>query len=307
MTDANFILTLGKVLIAAAWADGEVTNAETNCLKDLLFQLPGLTGREWASLEMYIEAPVGPDERERLLDQLRAALRSSKDRKLAIEFMDRLGAADGAVTSDETIVLNAMKSELQSASVGLFSQLGHVLDDALMRRQAAIEQAPNREAYFEDFIKNKVYYGIQRRADSGGAKLEVPEPRLRKLSLAGGLMARVAHVDREISQGEREAMVAALQAGWDLKAEEAEFVVTVALDEIGPEMDYYRLTRQFFTTTDEQERSRFLEVLFAIAAADGMATNEEIEEIRTIANTLRLSHRQFIQAKLTIPKEKRAN
>ncbi len=91
MADANFILTLGKVLIAAAWADGEVTTAEINCLKDLLFQLPGLTGREWAMLEMYIEAPVGAAERERLLEQLRGSLRSGKDRKLALEFIDRLG------------------------------------------------------------------------------------------------------------------------------------------------------------------------------------------------------------------------
>ncbi len=307
MANTNFILTLGKVLIAAAWADGEVTNAEINCLKDLLFQIPGLTGREWASLEMYIEAPVGPDERDRLLDQLRTALRSSKDRKLAIEFIDRLGTADGAVTSEETIILEAMKSELQSASVGLFGQLGHVLDDALQRRQAALQEAPNREAHFEDYIKNKVFYGIQRRIDLDGRELNIPEPRLRGLCLAGGLMARVAHADREITQGERQAMVAALQAGWDLEPDEAEFVVAVALDEIGPEMDYYRLTRQFFTTTDEGERSRFLEVLFAIAAADGMATNDEIEEIRTIANTLRLSHRQFIQAKLSVPKVKRAN
>jgi uncharacterized membrane protein YebE (DUF533 family) len=55
MSDATFILTLGKVIIAAAWADGEVAHDEMNCLKDLLFRLPGLTGREWAMLEMYTE------------------------------------------------------------------------------------------------------------------------------------------------------------------------------------------------------------------------------------------------------------
>jgi uncharacterized tellurite resistance protein B-like protein len=253
-------------------------------------------------LEMYIEAPVGAAERERLFGQLRASLRSSRDRKLALEFIDRLGSADGDPTSEERIVLGAMKDELAAAGVGLFGQLETVLDGALKRRQAALEEAPNREAYFDDFIKNKVYYGIQRRSDLGGSKIDLPEPRLRKLSLAGGLMARVAHVDRQVTQGEREAMRDALQAGWDLDAGEADFVVTVALDEIGADMDYYRLTRQFFTTTDEDERASFLKVLFAIAGADGEATKEEIEEIRTIANTLRLSHRQFIQAKLSLPK-----
>jgi hypothetical protein len=46
-------------------------------------------------------------------------------------------------------------------------------------------------------------------------------------------------------------------------------------------------------------------VLFAIAAADGEACYEEIEEIRAIAQSLKLSHRQFIDAKLKIPPEQR--
>jgi hypothetical protein len=43
-----------------------------------------------------------------------------------------------------------------------------------------------------------------------------------------------------------------------------------------------------------------------VAAAAGRASNEEIEEIRSIANSLRLTHKAFIDAKLTLPREKRA-
>jgi uncharacterized tellurite resistance protein B-like protein len=307
MAETSFILTLGKVLIAAAWADGEISNDEINCLKDLLFQLPDLTGREWASLEMYIEAPVGPAERERLVQQLNETMRTSKDRELALMFLDQLAHSDGAPSSDEQVIIGDMKSEISNASVGLIGQLGHVLQGAISRRQQALEQAPNRENHFEDYIKNKVYYGIQRRLELGQGEIDVPESRLRKLCLAGGLMARVAHVDQNVTERELGAMIDALQEGWGLTPDEARFVTEVAISEIGPEMDYYRLTRQFFTSTDEDERSRFLEVLFSIAAADGMASPEEIEEIRTIANTLRLSHAQFIDAKLTIPRKDRAN
>ena len=63
-------------------------------------------------------------------------------------------------------------------------------------------------------------------------------------------------------------------------------------------MDYFRLTRQFFECTTEEERLRFLDVLFGITAADGGATFEEIEEIRSISNVLKLTHQQFIDAKL---------
>jgi hypothetical protein len=41
-------------------------------------------------------------------------------------------------------------------------------------------------------------------------------------------------------------------------------------------------------------------VLFAVATADGEASYDEIEEIRTIAGSLKLSHQDFIQAKLKI-------
>ncbi len=48
-------------------------------------------------------------------------------------------------------------------------------------------------------------------------------------------------------------------------------------------------------------------MLFAVGDADGRVTNEEIEEIRTIANALRLPHKDFIDAKLTIPKDRRSS
>jgi uncharacterized tellurite resistance protein B-like protein len=50
---------------------------------------------------------------------------------------------------------------------------------------------------------------------------------------------------------------------------------------------------------------RFLDVLFSVAVADGYASNAEIEEIRAIANALKLTHQQFIDAKLKIPKVSR--
>ena len=85
MSRPNLILTLAKVIIAAAWADGEIDNHEINNLKDLLFHLPNITGREWGTLEMYIEAPVGAGERTRLVKQLQSELRSTADQQFALE------------------------------------------------------------------------------------------------------------------------------------------------------------------------------------------------------------------------------
>lgn len=307
MSAANFYLTLGKVIIAAAWADGEVAHDEVNCLKDLLFRLPGLTGREWAMLEMYIEAPVGAAERERLVEQLQNELRSSSDKSLALQSIDDMVLADGIVSEEEKAIVNEIKTQIESASVGVFSQLGRVVKNSIQRREIALSAAPNREEHFEDFIKNKVYYEVQRRLELDKTSLDIDEDRLRKLSLAGGLMARVAHVDLEVTDDEYKAIANSLITEWGISTEEATFVTEVAVSEIGPDMDYYRLAREFFTSTDREERAKFLNILFSIANADGFVTNEEIEEIRAIANSLRLTHRQFIDAKKTIPKDKRAS
>ena len=118
-------------------------------------------------------------------------------------------------------------------------------------------------------------------------------------------MARVAYVDREVSDSEFEAMLAALEDNWDISKEAATLVAGVAVDEISKDLDYYRLTRRFFEHTTEIERVRFLDVLFAVADADGQVSFEETEEIRTISKMLKLTHKQFINAKLKIPRQRR--
>ncbi|MEK6587322.1 MAG: TerB family tellurite resistance protein [Chloroflexota bacterium] len=293
------------MIIAAAWADHHVAPEEINSLKDLLFRLPELTGREWAMLEMYIEAPVGEAERQRLVEQLLDQLRTSSDKALARRALDELANADGMVTEQERTVVEAIRSDIEQVGVGIFGQIGKMVSGSIARRQEALREAPNREEHFEDFIKNKVYYGVRRRLELGEAALSIQDADLRLLCLAGGLMARVAHVDLEVTEDEISAIVAALQKGWQLGRDAAAFVAEVAVSEVGPNLDYYRLTREFFESTEEQERVEFLEVLFGVANSDGRVSNEETEEIRAIANGLLLTHKQFIEAKLTIPAERR--
>ena len=87
---------------------------------------------------------------------------------------------------------------------------------------------------------------------------------------------------------------------WHLSALHSALVAEMAVSEIGKGLDYYRMSRQFFESTNEAERLHFLDVLFAVAAGDGGVSYLEIEEIRTIAMVLKLTHKQFIDAKLKI-------
>ncbi len=302
MSDEQLIMALAKVLIAAAWADGELTHEEENSMKDLLWRLPQLPARQWASIQMYIESPVGEAERSRLVEELRAAITSAEERDLALATLDEIMHVDGEVTEEEERVAAEIKAAIESVDVGLLSQL---VKGMTGRRAKAVADAPNREDYFEDYVKNKVYYGVRRRLDLGEAKLDVGEDVLRTLSLAGGVMAQIARVNPQVSDAEKATMESALQTHWHLAPDEAAFVTDVAVSETASLLDPHRLARQFADVCSPEERAEFLDVLFAIAAADGEACYEEIEEIRAIAQSLKLSHRQFIDAKLKIPREQR--
>lgn len=302
MSNQDLILSLAKVLIAAAWADGELTHDEVNSMKDLLFRIPELTARQWASLQMYLEAPVDDAERARLVEDLRGAIRSRQDQELALHTLDEMLLADGVASDPEEQVASEIRSAIESVDVGLLGQLFRGISG---RHAQAVANAPNREQYLDEYLRNKVYYGVRRRLELGEADLNVPEETLRTLSLAGGIMAQVAQVNPQISDSELATMVQALQAHWHLSSEEATFVAGVAISETAGLLDQSRLAREFADACGPRERTEFLDVLFAVAAADGEASYDEIEEIRNIARSLKLSHEQFIEAKLKIPRDLR--
>ena len=255
---------------------------------------------------MYLDRPVSADERSCLIEELENAISSANEQKLALSALDELVRADGKVTESEHVVLNELRSAIDSAGVGLFGKLTRLLQGAVRRRSAKTTNATNREDALEDFIKNKVYHSVCRRQEAGEIKLAIPETDLRKLCLSAGLMARVAHVDRDVTQEEFDGLVKALQTGWSITRAAAAFVAEVAVSDVVSGMDYFRLSRQFFEATTPEERVSFLNVLFAVADADGRVSYEEIEEIRSIALSLKLNHRQFINAKVRIPDERRA-
>lgn len=306
MSNPRLIKALAKVMIAAAWSDGSVSHEEINSLKDLLFRLPDMSEREWAELEIYVDSPVAPEERARLIGDLQNTVTSSRDRALAVSALEDMIQADGALSAEERQVLEEVRIALEHVDVGLFGQMSRLVRSPVERRSAAAAAAPNREIYLEDFIRNKIYYKLRQHLKEENLKLDLPEPELKRLSMAGGLMARVAYIDREVSPEEFEKIATAVEIHYGVDRDAAVFVAEVAVSTISKDLDYYRLTRQFFEATSEEERVRFLETLFAVAASDGLVSHEEMEEIRTIASVLKLTHQQYITAKLSIPREQRA-
>ncbi|HJS19920.1 MAG TPA: TerB family tellurite resistance protein, partial [Anaerolineales bacterium] len=249
----------------------------------------GLSSRTSALFEMYTESPVGPEERERLVKELQENVWSEEDRALILSALQSMIEADGKITEEEKAVLNDITARIESVNTGFLGDMGRLVGGAMHRRSKAVSSAPNRERYFEDYLKNKVYYEMRRRLDLGEANLEIPEDELRKLSLIGGLMARVAKVDKIVLEDEMNKIRSMLKSDWGLSDEAAAFVTEVATSDASADMDYLRMSREFLEVTIPAERANLLDILFAVANADGAITSAERHEIHKIADYLLMS------------------
>lgn len=292
------ILTLAKVLVAAAWADGDLTPDEVNSMKEVLSRLPQLTARDWASVDIYMASPVGDTERSRLVAELRQQVTTPDSKQLVFAALDDLVLADGVVGDRERQAVDQIKAAIESGTTSGLSGLSRLFRGLVAAPHQP--QGPNREIYLDDFVSNRVYFVMQRRMERGEGTLDLPDPVLRKLSLAGGMLAKVAGANPEITDSERAAMVDALRAYWPLTPDEAGFVVDVAIAQIPTDMDNFRLADEFAQISQYEERGQMVDALFAVAAADGALADTEVADIRAMAGALSLPHQRYIEAKLRV-------
>jgi uncharacterized tellurite resistance protein B-like protein len=157
----------------------------------------------------------------------------------------------------------------------------------------------------EDFIKNAIYFQLVSELNSRGITLSLSDQDIRKVCLAAGIMARVAWVDQSICEQEQDSISHALAIGWQLPEEHARLITEISHHRMMKGLDSARMTKGFCDCTTIPERKAFVNALFAIANAAHKTSHQEIEEIRTIAKALELSHQDFIEAKLTISKDDR--
>lgn len=295
-------MALAKVIIAAAWADGDLARDEVNALKNLLAELGqtgghgemALTATEWAELEIYLYSPVGPEERARLVADLAANLRGPRDRDLALVALDQLVQADRVLTEAERAAAEEIRDALLSADVGVFAQIGRMVRGGLRARAPG----PNREEHLDEFLTNRIYYAVrQRLGRAPDAELGIPLEEARVLALAGGLLAQVARVDDRVGDAEFQRISEALVTHWGIDAERAAVVAEAALAESAAGLDYYRLTKEFADRTSVERRARFLDALFAVAAADGEISSDESATISRITQSINLTHDYFVAAK----------
>lgn len=109
------------------------------------------------------------------------------------------------------------------------------------------------------------------------------------------LLSRVANADFDITDDETQAMEAIVRDKGGLPEAQAVLAVEIAKGQarlFGGTEDF-QVAREFKRITERSQRIDLLDCLFAVAAADGVVTSDEEEQIRRVADELGLTHREL--------------
>jgi len=122
----------------------------------------------------------------------------------------------------------------------------------------------------------------------------------RKTTAVAGLVGKVLSADMEISRPEKEFLAETLRGRFGMEEGEIE-AVTGLIERHRVELfsiEDYLYARIANEVLDREKKKDLLRTLFAAAASDGSVGPEEEAEIRRISDGLKLSHADYIEARL---------
>ncbi len=281
-------LALLKVLIAAAWADSRLSQSEINYLKTLAKRF-NLSDTDWLELEPYLEDPPSENDIKTLFQDLLARVASPSGRNQVIGHIEEILKADENVSAEEHDFLEQYTLVLKEAST---------VELLVGRMKGLFQKRPAPAAMdLDEFIRNKIFFKLRRRIGT-----EEMTPDMYRLCLLGGLMGIVAQADGEIDLRELEEIRRLIQSHGRFESEALDTLMAIIEEESVRGLDRARLIAEYTANIGFEERVELLDLLFAVAAADGGLTHAELEELRGISAAMNLSHRQYIDAKLRAKK-----
>ena len=128
---------------------------------------------------------------------------------------------------------------------------------------------------------------------------ELPDDQALRLAAFAYVLGRVAHADSHFSESETQKMQDIVQLLGHIPESQAVLLVEIAKHQVrlfgGTEN--FSVSRRFRELSTPEQRIELLECVFAVSAADNSITVVEEGQARQISKELRLTHKEFIQAR----------
>lgn len=157
------------------------------------------------------------------------------------------------------------------------------------------------------------WLGLSGQGDEGPEPTEVvgrigevlealPPERARLLAAFAYLLGRVAHADHALTDEETRAMQGLVREFGGLDEDQARAVVVLAqqLSLAHRGTEDFRVALEFSAIATAEEKLALLRCLFAVSAADNAVVVAEDNEIRRITQELKVTHEEFVRAKLAV-------
>ena len=118
------------------------------------------------------------------------------------------------------------------------------------------------------------------------------------------LFLEMAKIDETFTREEMEKILAILKEKYGLSSEHADELVAASEEDLEGSIDYWHFARLINENYTTEEKIDIIETLWRIVYVDGKLDKFENHLIHKLANILRLSHEQLIDAKIKVLHDK---
>jgi uncharacterized tellurite resistance protein B-like protein len=117
------------------------------------------------------------------------------------------------------------------------------------------------------------------------------------------LFVEMANIDGEFGKTEGEHVISMLTEQYGLSGEHSAELMRLAHDELKGSIDLWRFTNLINQNYSKEEKLQVVELIWRLVYADGHLSDHENYLVHKMGKMLRLTHRELIDAKLTVLRE----
>ena len=114
------------------------------------------------------------------------------------------------------------------------------------------------------------------------------------------LLLEMSRIDGEFSESERECILSIIKKEYEVDDEYITAIIETADTELQGSVDLWQFTSLINHNYTKEEKIKIIEMVWRIAYTDGSLDKHEDSLVHKLANLLRLTHRQLIDAKLRV-------
>ena len=135
----------------------------------------------------------------------------------------------------------------------------------------------------------------------GNGVTEHLEKRCQNIQVATcAVLLEMARIDNKFSEEEQESLISSLKKRYGLSDEDAEKLILASNEELEGSIDLWRFTNLINRNYSVEEKLELIRTVWEIAYADGKLDKYEDYLLHKLAELLHLTHKQLIDAKLSV-------